>query len=937
MAGKNEKRHDITGVLLFAIAVLLGLSYYLPLSVTGALGKIFRGAGTGLIGFAAYFIPVILLYASIDYFLERRPNVTPIRVRSVLILLLCVSSIFAVCTVSPVYVKAYCAEPPAGDVKVTKVLSLLWKIGNDPKALGAPEGDLILSGGIIGGSIALALREIAAKAGALTILFAFTLSQIVLIFNISLSDTAAKTAKVIRTTSQKATEVLRTDKAMRERERAARLQAQRNQQINGAIQSYIKNPAVSPFEEVPGPQGFIDLEGTPVKMNQETWAEREKVFDFDLTNDTDPAPEAQKVPVPKEPRVDFGFSNPKAPVKKEEVDPNGGFEYLPPLENETPRPGTVLPAPSVSPNQDYVEYRHHESGGTKIRVPDLNGMEQVPTPPSVQVPQDLPDMPPVVKPALPQNTMPAPTSSDEPAETVPSVSQVENNREFVEPAGSTTNEKAPVPAAPARRANRKYAKAPTNLLSHDKPQTARNVIDGQDAEGMKLVAALRSFGIETKLGEVTRGPAITRFEVVPAPGIKVSRITNLSDDIALALAAQSIRIEAPIPGKSAVGIEVPNKQVAPVHLGNLLESSAFRNSESPLTVALGKDIPGSPILCDLAKMPHLLIAGSTGSGKSVCINSILISILCHATPAQVRMIMVDPKVVELAVYNGIPHLLCPVVTDAKKAANALNWAVREMTDRYAKFAEAAVRDFKGYNEYQRMNGENELPLILVVIDELADLMQVASKEVEESISRLTAMARAAGIHLLIATQRPSVDVITGVIKANIPSRIAFAVSSQVDSRTILDMVGAEKLLGKGDMLYYPQSAAKPVRGQGAFVSDKEVEEIIGYIKANNAVQYDEETAEAIVNATKSGSPASSGGSDNDGEDELFNDAVDVVLQAGYASVSILQRRLNLGYPRASRLIDRMADKGYIGPFEGSKPRKILIDPAQWLEIKAKKG
>ncbi len=937
MAGKNEKRHDITGVLLFAIAVLLGLSYYLPLSVTGALGKIFRGAGTGLIGFAAYFIPVILLYASIDYFLERRPNVTPIRVRSVLILLLCVSSIFAVCTVSPVYVKAYCAEPPAGDVKVTKVLSLLWKIGNDPKALGAPEGDLILSGGIIGGSIALALREIAAKAGALTILFAFTLSQIVLIFNISLSDTAAKTAKVIRTTSQKATEVLRTDKAMRERERAARLQAQRNQQINGAIQSYIKNPAVSPFEEVPGPQGFIDLEGTPVKMNQETWAEREKVFDFDLTNDTDPAPEAQKVPVPKEPRVDFGFSNPKAPVKKEEVDPNGGFEYLPPLENETPRPGTVLPAPSVSPNQDYVEYRHHESGGTKIRVPDLNGMEQVPTPPSVQVPQDLPDMPPVVKPAAPQNTMPAPNSSDEPAEPVPSVSQVENNREFVEPAGSTTNEKAPVPAVPVRRANRKYAKAPTNLLSHDKPQTARNVIDGQDAEGMKLVAALRSFGIETKLGEVTRGPAITRFEVVPAPGIKVSRITNLSDDIALALAAQSIRIEAPIPGKSAVGIEVPNKQVAPVHLGNLLESSAFRNSESPLTVALGKDIPGSPILCDLAKMPHLLIAGSTGSGKSVCINSILISILCHATPAQVRMIMVDPKVVELAVYNGIPHLLCPVVTDAKKAANALNWAVREMTDRYAKFAEAAVRDFKGYNEYQRMNGENELPLILVVIDELADLMQVASKEVEESISRLTAMARAAGIHLLIATQRPSVDVITGVIKANIPSRIAFAVSSQVDSRTILDMVGAEKLLGKGDMLYYPQSAAKPVRGQGAFVSDKEVEEIIGYIKANNAVQYDEETAEAIVNATKSGSPASSGGSDNDGEDELFNDAVDVVLQAGYASVSILQRRLNLGYPRASRLIDRMADKGYIGPFEGSKPRKILIDPAQWLEIKAKKG
>ena len=939
MTGKNEKRHDITGVLLFAVAVLLGLSYYLPLSVTGALGRIFRGAGTGLIGFAAYFIPVILLYASIDYFLERRPNVTPIRVRSVLILLLCVSSILAVCTVSPVYIKAYCAEPPAGDVKVTKVFSLLWKIGNDPKVLGAPEGDIVLSGGIIGGSIALALREIAAKAGALIILFAFTLSQIVLIFNISLSDTAAKTAKVIRTTGQKATEVLRTDKAMRERERAARLQAQRNQQINGAIQSYIKNPAVSPFEEVPGPQGFIDLEGTPVKMNQETWAEREKVFDFDLTNDTDPAPEAQRVEVPPEPRVDFGFSNPKPQTPKKEYDPTGGFEYLPPLENDTPRPGSVLPAPTVSPNQDYVEYRHHEEGGTKIRVPDLEGMEHVPAPAPVPSEVIPPDMPPVARPSV-QNDAPFDVQPVKtPAEPIPAVSQVESNREIVEPSGNTqSSAKAPVAAAAAaRRANRKFAKAPTNLLSHDKPQAARNVIDGQDAEGMKLVAALRSFGIETKLGEVTRGPAITRFEVVPAPGIKVSRITNLSDDIALALAAQSIRIEAPIPGKSAVGIEVPNKKIEAVHLGNLLDSPAFKKEDSPLVVALGKDIPGSPILCDLAKMPHLLIAGSTGSGKSVCINSILISILCHATPAQVRMIMVDPKVVELAVYNGIPHLLCPVVTDAKKAANALNWAVREMTDRYAKFAEAAVRDFKGYNEYQRMNGETELPLILVVIDELADLMQVASKEVEESISRLTAMARAAGIHLLIATQRPSVDVITGVIKANIPSRIAFAVSSQVDSRTILDMVGAEKLLGKGDMLYYPQSAAKPVRGQGAFVSDKEVEEIIGYIKANNAVQYDEETAEAIVNATKSGSPASSGGADNDGEDELFNDAVDVVLQAGYASVSILQRRLNLGYPRASRLIDRMADKGYIGPFEGSKPRKILIDPAQWLEIKAKKG
>ncbi|MBO4927035.1 MAG: DNA translocase FtsK [Clostridiales bacterium] len=808
-------------------------------------------------------------------------------------------------------------------------------MGMNPSALGAPEKDIVLSGGVIGGSIALALREIAAKVGALIILCAFTLSQIVLIFNISISDTAVKTANAIRTTSQKASEALRQDRALREKERMMRERGVKGQTVKG-YPSFVKNPTVSPFEEVEEPQGFIDLDGTDVKMNQPTWEEREKSFDFDLLHDEDMAPEARKVAVPPEPRVDISFSNPKMPeqtVKKEEDEPQ--WIDLPPLPNEGPRPGQILPSPKVSPNQEEVVVRVHEQGGTQIRVPDLNGMEPAPSP------TEFVQSAPLVQTHSVSNDSSAPDfpGSRIASETmrgntpIPAVSQVEETRRFVDAQPSAAETSAAAPKA----SRRKYSKAPTKLLSHDQPKHTPNLVAGQDAEGMKLVAALKSFGIETRLSDVTRGPAITRFEVVPAPGIKVSRITSLSDDIALALAARSIRIEAPIPGKSAVGIEVPNKEIVPVNLGSLLDSQAFRNSESPLTVALGKDIPGSPILCDLAKMPHLLIAGATGSGKSVCINSILISILCHATPQQVRMIMVDPKVVELAVYNGIPHLLCPVVTDAKKAANALNWAVREMTDRYAKFAEASVRDFKGYNEYQRLNGENELPLILVVIDELADLMQVAAKEVEESISRLTAMARAAGIHLLIATQRPSVDVITGVIKANIPSRIAFAVSSQVDSRTILDMVGAEKLLGKGDMLYYPQSAAKPLRGQGALVTDKEVEEIIGYIKKNNDVQYDEETAEAIVNATKAGAASASGAPSSDGEDEFFNDAVDVVIETGYASVSLLQRRLSLGYPRASRLIDRMAEKGYIGPFEGSKPRKVLIDPAQWLEIKAKKG
>jgi len=931
MDDNYAQKHEITGVLLFAFAVLLGLSYYLPLSLTGSLGSFLRGIGTGLVGVTAYAIPLFLIYAAVEFFIDKSHGVGPLRVRSVVILLISVAAILAVCTVSPVYVKN-ASVASDGDVKASKAIVLLWKMGMDPSLLGAPKGDVVLSGGVLGGSIALALRALAAKLGALLILIAFTISQIVLIFNLSIKSTAKKTAHVIRNTGHRASEVIRQDREYRERERQMREQAyQRNarhqvQNRRAPSGRPIIVPQVSPFEEVEGPQGFIDLDGTEVKMNQRPWNEREKDFDFDLTHDVDLSPEARKVEVPREPRVDISFSNPQTAVRPDPQPAEEEEDFLDVLlpDPSEPKPGTILASPMAT-DEIFDDGKIHEQGGTQIRVPDLHEMDRVSAPSAPKV-----DFVPPVQ----ERTPAVPAYRPE---------QIEEKRSFVEerqPA-ETPVDLPPVAKAPrASRANAKYSAAPTNILGHDAPAAPRRAVNGQDEEGMKLVAALKSFGIETRLGDVTRGPAITRFEVVPAPGIKVSRITNLSDDIALALAAQSVRIEAPIPGKSAVGIEVPNKSVAPVHLGNLLESQKYRKAiaESPLAVALGKDIPGDPIVCDLAKMPHLLIAGSTGSGKSVCINSILISILCHATPKQVRMIMVDPKVVELAVYNGIPHLLCPVVTDPKKAANALNWAVNEMTKRYAKFAEASVRDFKGYNACCQSE-DDKLPLILVVIDELADLMQVASKEVEESISRLTAMARAAGIHLLIATQRPSVDVITGVIKANIPSRIAFAVSSQVDSRTILDMVGAEKLLGKGDMLYYPQSAAKPVRGQGAFVTDKEVEEVIGYIKQNNVVQYDEDMAEAIVNASKSGGTSSSGGSasDGDGEDELFNDAVDVVLQAGYASVSILQRRLNLGYPRASRLIDRMADKGYIGPFEGSKPRKILIDQTQWLEIKAKKG
>ncbi len=444
----------------------------------------------------------------------------------------------------------------------------------------------------------------------------------------------------------------------------------------------------------------------------------------------------------------------------------------------------------------------------------------------------------------------------------------------------------------------------------------------------KLEETLSSFGISAQIVNVSVGPAFTRFELQPSPGVKVSRIVNLTDDIALSLAAQGIRIEAPIPGKSAVGIEVPNPEIAPIMLREVIETPEFVKFKSRLAVGLGKDISGDNVIIDLAKMPHLLIAGATGSGKSVCINSIIVSLLYKATPEEVKILMIDPKVVELGVYNGIPHLLIPVVTDPAKAAGALQWAVQEMITRYKLFADKGVRDLRGYNKVIEEEGEGfKLPQIVIIIDELADLMMVAPHDVEDAICRLAQMARAAGMHLVIATQRPSVNVITGVIKANIPSRIAFAVSSQVDSRTILDMGGAEKLLGKGDMLYFPVGMQKPVRVKGCFISDKEIERVVEYIKSQMSAEYDEDIIDHIT--------AKNDDSENPelDADELLPQAIELVVECGQASVSLIQRRFRVGYARAGRIIDQMAERGIISGFEGSKPRRVLISKEQWEEMK----
>jgi S-DNA-T family DNA segregation ATPase FtsK/SpoIIIE len=444
----------------------------------------------------------------------------------------------------------------------------------------------------------------------------------------------------------------------------------------------------------------------------------------------------------------------------------------------------------------------------------------------------------------------------------------------------------------------------------------------------KLIDTLKSFGVEAKVLEVSRGPSVTRFELQPSAGVKVSKIVNLADDIALNLAAFGVRIEAPIPGKAAIGIEIPNKSVAIVPLRSVIASKEFQSFKSKTAFALGKDISGKPIIGDVSKMPHLLIAGTTGSGKSVSINTLIASIIYKASPAEVKLLMIDPKVVELGVYNGIPHLLIPVVTDPRKAAGALNWAVTEMTRRYKLFADCNVRDISGYNDYAKEDGLSPLEKIIIIIDELSDLMMVAPHDVEDAICRLAQMARAAGMHLVVATQRPSVDVITGLIKANIPSRIAFATSNQIDSRTILDMTGAEKLLGRGDMLYLPVGASKPTRIQGAFISDKEVEHVVEYIKSGIDMEYDEDILETIENGTSEKNSKD----DADDNDILLPDAIEVVVECGQASVSLIQRRLKVGYSRAGRLVDQMEARGIVGPHEGSKPRQVLITKQQFYEM-----
>ena len=991
---RDTSRKEAAGIVLFFAAIAMILIFYLPVNLTGIIGATAKSFFFGLIGVAAYAIPVYILYVALDVFFEKRQGVSGIRVRSVILLLVSVSALLALVSMDMDYFEGLCQDA-AGNTSALKALSLLWESGENSELIKNTAGSgPVLTGGFIGGSIAVALYEVIGKVIGVLAIVVFLLTQILLVFRVSLKATAKKTAKAITNASGKVYNSVVSHKNQKQNDPNYQIysgngyESSRNQrpvQKSGTtVITYGENGVVPQYNAPNGSSRFVQSSparvGAPSSDKQGPFMTNMPIDARTGFTDVDSLTGGQVHAVDQEPgkiayneklydvsgdsdvSADFAYTsdrlNARDKVKKRKL---GTPSFLDPKKQDfidlTPvgeKPVNKEPEPEED-NYDGSD-ELYEVGEDTASGYDYSESERTVRQPKISFSQ-------------------YDEEEEDEAETVPvaapvkkgrnvTINQGDDNTEgFSRTEGRILKTSSPdrsVPAAPRiefaeetkqheaqiraqKKKLRNYRPAPTDLLAPDIKQKADADLERKlKAKATKLEEALRSFGIKAEVINITHGPSITRFELTLETGTKVSRVTSLQDDIMLAMAAISIRIEAPIPGKSAIGIEIPNDTPTAVQLRGLVETKEFRSS-TPLTVALGRDIPGRPIYCDLAKMPHLMIAGSTGSGKSVCINSILTSILVHSSPEEVRMILVDPKVVELSVYNGVPHLIMPVITDPKKAAGALNWAVIEMQRRYKLFEEGQVRDIKGFNEKYKDDPEVEhLPLILFVIDELAELMMVASKEVETYISRLAALARAAGIHLLIATQRPSVDVITGVIKANIGSRIAFAVTSGVDSRTILDSVGAEKLLGKGDMLYAPMTAPQPLRGQGAFLKDAEVEAIVNNLKTRYGSMYDDAIIKDIDRVTAGEGQAqggSSGGGSNGGGgsdmDDLFIEAAQTVIENGSASVSVLQRRLGIGYPRAARLIDELEKHKVIGPYEGSKPRKILMTETEWLEFQAR--
>lgn len=911
----NQRRHVAT-VIMFAVGILLTLAAVIPAS-EGEGWRTFFDIMHGLFGYSAFAVGPLIIFVAVRLSAYKEGAKLGKTVAG------CVAGILLLCAAVQIFSIGATPGEDFGEVIVN-----LFNDGKEFRGGGVFAlfiGGLLLLMGRLGASIIIVL---------------LILVCVLLVTGITVSDFTKRVSKPIRTAKDKTVEHHR---RVKEENRLAAERFELDQ---------------DEFERI---QAEIDAE----QSDKRTVAELKKAV-FSVSEPEKPAePDA---------------AEPEAPVS-----PEPPAEVTPAAEPEQPAPEKKLMEEQQEDDKDYIseikdyimqknravleEAERNEKDPLEDEnaelVPILDAIhrfkEDEPRVTPVKRIEDLPEdsvtssdegeLPFDIDDVLDEPETPA--ADDKPQNTAVRAPEEKVIIEVPRP-GNLQEPKpvSPPPAVPFRKPAPEelhfsdvYTLPPVTLLNPIERKVSQADIDSEiDRNSKKLVEALQSFGVQTKLVGVSRGPSVTRYELQPAPGVKISKITGLTDDIALNLASAGVRIEAPIPNKSAVGIEVPNKVRDTVFFRELVDTTEFKKSfDKKLETVLGKDISGAMVTCNIAKMPHLLIAGTTGSGKSVCVNSIIMSILMKSTPQDVRLIMIDPKKVEFMMYNGIPHLLIPVVTDPKKAAGALAWAVNEMLNRYRMFSENNVRDFTGYNELAADpdSGLTKMTHIVIFIDELADLMMASPKDVEDSIVRLAQMARAAGMHLVIATQRPTVNVVTGLIKANIPSRIALMVASQMDSRVILDSGGAEKLLGNGDMLYMPVGLPKPVRVQGCFVSDKEVERTVDFIKQTFQAEYDELIMEEIERQTEMVAAAQESGKQSFGEasgdidssDERLEEAIDFVVEAGSCSTSSLQRRLKLGYGRAARLVDIMEEMGIVGPLEGSKPRQVLMTKQEWAERK----
>ncbi|MFR1833005.1 MAG: DNA translocase FtsK 4TM domain-containing protein [Lachnospiraceae bacterium] len=921
--GAEVIRAEVFIISSFVVAVLLFLSNF---NLCGAVGQVLKSAQLGLFGSVGYLVP-IFLFIGTCFALSNRGNV-----RATLKLCAAVGAALILCG----FFQLLFGGKETGEIGFLQYYQLSAATGK--------------GGGLAGGLLAGGLTSVIGKAGAYVVLIALLIICVVCI-------TEKSVVKAMKNGGDKAYHYAKEDIDRRREihaERQEERRIRREQRVSGVDLNATKidDPADAPlctdapirsmFDPVPEPPSLEEMlkraeEDKKLESRQTKWKEEQQEI-----NQEEEAEPKQEKPNPVFSSADvftgkIAYSEEKT-VSQEELDippfeedgletGNGSLSFVAPKNTSTLTEMDLLQETGDEYRLDKENHGINYEGEfdalpVKEEVPSSIIMDEEETPlmDSVFVPEG-------------EKRVVTATGKVIESETELLQKKLEKRREEVKEEGSSQAAVAMEAKEKIEEVHKEYIFPPTSLLKKGNKNTAFSEQEYKDT-AIKLQQTLRDFGVGVTVTNISCGPSVTRYELHPEQGVKVSKIVALADDIKLSLAAADIRIEAPIPGKSAVGIEVPNKENNIVYLRDLFESEEFKNHSSRLAFAVGKDIGGQTVVTDIAKMPHLLIAGATGSGKSVCINTLIMSIIYKANPDDVKLIMVDPKVVELSVYNGIPHLLIPVVTDPKKASGALNWAVAEMTDRYKKFAEYGVRDLKGYNarveniqDIEDDKKPKKMPQIVIIVDELADLMMVSPGEVEDSICRLAQLARAAGIHLVIATQRPSVNVITGLIKANVPSRIAFAVSSGVDSRTIIDMNGAEKLLGKGDMLFYPSGMPKPQRVQGAFVSDSEVAQVVEFLsKQELGTPYSPDVEQQIAKGPQGGA----GGGDS--RDEYFAQAAKFIIEKDKASIGMLQRVFKIGFNRAARIMDQLAEAGVVGEEEGTKPRKVLMSMEQFEEL-----